>query len=173
MPGAPGPAPLCWALTWGRYFTHLVDSHTLTIMTQGLRRFQASGQTHFVTFGCYHHLPNLNDGWSCRDFLATLESARRRFGACVYGFVLMPEHVHLLLSEPESGTLADLIRAVKLVSAKRVRRLPTENMHVTPFWQQQDRSCFHNRATVSRTSSREITISPICPTGFRFEHSLY
>jgi putative transposase len=34
---------------------------------------------------------------------------RRRFGMCIYGYVVMPEHVHLLVSEPERTTLADAI----------------------------------------------------------------
>jgi REP-associated tyrosine transposase len=33
-----------------------------------------------------------------------LERVRRSFGLHVYGYVVMPEHVHLLLSEPQLGT---------------------------------------------------------------------
>jgi putative transposase len=40
---------------------------------------------------------------------------------CIYGFVVMPEHVHLLVSEPEYRTLADAIHHLKLSSAKRFR----------------------------------------------------
>jgi REP element-mobilizing transposase RayT len=32
---------------------------------------------------------------------------------CVYGYVVMPEHVHLLISEPERGTLALAIQSLK------------------------------------------------------------
>ena len=32
---------------------------------------------------------------------------RRRFDLRIYGYVVMPEHVHLLLSEPEHDFLAD------------------------------------------------------------------
>lgn len=46
---------------------------------------------------------------------------RRRFQMCVYGYVVMPEHVHLLLSEPEQGSLADAIHYLKLSFAKRLR----------------------------------------------------
>ncbi len=42
---------------------------------------------------------------------------------CVYGYVVMPEHVHLLLSEPEKGTLADAIHYLKLSFSKRVKLL--------------------------------------------------
>jgi putative transposase len=34
------------------------------------------------------------------------EQTRQRYGLCVLGYVVMPEHVHLLLSEPQNGSLA-------------------------------------------------------------------
>ena len=46
---------------------------------------------------------------------------RRRFDMRVYGYVVMPEHVHLLLSEPEHDTLAEAIHYLKLSFAKRLR----------------------------------------------------
>jgi putative transposase len=46
---------------------------------------------------------------------------RRRFGMRVYAYVVMPEHVHLLLSEPAMGTLADAIHFLKLSFSKRVK----------------------------------------------------
>ncbi len=102
-------------------------------MTRGLHRLQSSGQTHFVTFSCYHRLPNLGNHRLCDEFLAALESARKICQVRVYGFVLMPEHVHLLVSEPQRGTLAEFIRFVKLSSAKRVPH--PEGGQREPFWQ--------------------------------------
>jgi len=55
--------------------------------------------------------------------METLEAVRRRFALCIYGYVVMPEHVHLLLSEPDHGRLADAIHDLKLSFAKRARRL--------------------------------------------------
>ena len=42
---------------------------------------------------------------------------------CVYGYVVMPEHVHLLVSEPERQTLADAVHFLKVSFAKRWRSL--------------------------------------------------
>jgi putative transposase len=69
-------------------------------MPWGLTRFQHSGQSHFVTFCCYHRRPLLISDESRRIFELGLERVRRSFGLQVYGYVVMPEHVHLLLSEP-------------------------------------------------------------------------
>ena len=92
-------------------------------MPRGLRRYQESGQSHFVTFSCYRRQANFRSGEVCDLFPECLERMRRRFDMCVYGYVVMPEHVHLLLSEPEKGSLADAIDYLKLSFSKRVRLL--------------------------------------------------
>lgn len=90
-------------------------------MPRGLRRFHQSRQSHFLTFSCYHRQPNFSSLETCDLFLVCLEDMRRRFGMCVYGYVVMPEHVHLLVSEPEISTLADAMHYLKLSFAKRLR----------------------------------------------------
>jgi putative transposase len=70
-------------------------------MPWGLTRFQHSGQSHFVTFCCYHRRRLLTNDESRRIFEAALERVRRSFRLHVFGYVVMPEHVHLLLSEPQ------------------------------------------------------------------------
>jgi len=97
-----------------------------------LRRRQQSAQTHFVTFSCYRRQPNFTDGAVYDLFLVTLETMRRRFALRVYGYVVMPEHVHLLLSEPEQGTLADAIHYLKLSFTKR---LHSQRPGIGSFWQ--------------------------------------
>jgi len=48
-----------------------------------------------------------------RIFEAALERVRGSSGLCVYGYVVMPEHVHLLVSEPQRRTLADALKSLK------------------------------------------------------------
>jgi putative transposase len=59
-----------------------------------------------------------------------LERVRRDYGHCVYGYVVMPEHVHLLLNEPERGTLAKAIQALKQGVARRLALRAEDS-----FWQ--------------------------------------
>jgi putative transposase len=66
-----------------------------------------------VTFCCYRRRPLFTAAASRRIFEAGLERVRRGFGLCVYGYVVMPEHVHLLLSEPPQGTLVDVLKSLK------------------------------------------------------------
>jgi putative transposase len=98
-------------------------------MPWGLTRFHHSGQSHFVTFCCYHRRQLLTTDASRQIFESALERARRGFKLEVYGYVVMPEHVHLLLSEPKRDTLADALKSLKQGVA---RRLIGEDGH---FWQ--------------------------------------
>jgi putative transposase len=95
----------------------------------GLKRFHQSGQTHFLTFSCYHRRPSFTTNESKQTFEVALERVRRNFDLCVYGYVAMPEHVHLLIGESPHGTLADAVKSLKQGVS---RRLIGEAEH---FWQ--------------------------------------
>jgi putative transposase len=49
-----------------------------------------------------------------------LERVRRSYGLSVYGYVVMREHVHLLLSEPQQDTLADALKSLKQGVSRRL-----------------------------------------------------
>lgn len=90
-------------------------------MPRGLQRFQQSRQSHFLTFSCYHRRANFSSPDTYDLLVLCLENMRRRFALCIYGYVVMPEHVHLLVSEPEQATLAEAMHFLKLSFAKRLR----------------------------------------------------
>jgi hypothetical protein len=54
-----------------------------------------------------------------------LEQVRRWYGFYVCGYVVMPEHVHLLISEPERGPLSLALQMLKQNVARQLR-LPEE-----------------------------------------------
>lgn len=77
-------------------------------------RFYGGRDLHVVTFSCYQRQPMLRDPARCDLLLQTLERIRRRYRLVVVGYVVMPEHVHLLLSEPQRATLSTAMQALKL-----------------------------------------------------------
>ena len=99
-------------------------------MPWGLKRFQQARDVHFLTFSCYRRKVKLDDQRACGVFLAGLERVRVDYGLCIYGYVIMPEHVHLLLNEPERDTLARAIQSLKQGVARRLALRGAE-----PFWQ--------------------------------------
>ncbi len=68
-------------------------------------------------------------------FVQALERTRALYRMRVYAFVVMPEHVHLLISEPERGTVANAMQSLKISSAKRGRRANAVSDPALPFWQ--------------------------------------
>lgn len=97
-------------------------------MTKGLVRYQKTGyHLHFITFSCHQRLPYLGNPTTRDLFEQSLETMRGRYDFLVHGYVVMPEHVHLLVSEPKEAILAKAIQALKLsVSVQQGR---------TCFWQ--------------------------------------
>ncbi len=86
-------------------------------MPWALRRFQNCGHLHFITFSCRDRQALLGEPESRTVFVETLEAMRLRSGADIYGYVTMPEHVHILLSEPRLQLLATAIQGLKQASA--------------------------------------------------------
>ena len=83
-------------------------------MTEGLHRFYGGSDLHFLTFSCYQRQPLFRNPAHCDLFLKVLDRVRRRYRLVVLGYVVMPEHVHLLVSEPQRETLSTAIQALKL-----------------------------------------------------------
>jgi putative transposase len=114
-------------------------------MSAGLHRTYGAHHLHFITCSCYHRMPKLNTARGRDRFLSILEQTRERYRFVVVGYVVMPEHVHLLLSEPEIGTPSTVMQVLKQRTArallpKKKRRDPRQRslfgeVPRAPFWQ--------------------------------------
>jgi putative transposase len=54
-------------------------------------------------------------------FVKILEDVRKRYEFALIGFVVMPEHVHLLIGEPKKGNPSKVIQALKQSVSRRLR----------------------------------------------------
>jgi putative transposase len=86
-----------------------------------LRRFYGSGDVHFVTFSCYRRRPYLGTVRARNRFVKILDEVRSRHGFALLGYVLMPEHVHLLMGEPEQGNPSKVLQVVKQKVSQSLR----------------------------------------------------
>jgi putative transposase len=85
-------------------------------------RYQNQRCLHFITFSCYQR-QKLLDSIAARDiFEQQLERVRRWYGCFVAGYVVMPEHVHLLLSEPERGKLSLVMQMLKQITSRKLKQ---------------------------------------------------
>ena len=89
-------------------------------MPRRLRRYYGSGYLHFITTSCYQRRPLLGSQENRDLFLRVLEHVRKRYRFKVAGYVVMPEHVHLLIGEPERGNPSTVMQALKQGFARRL-----------------------------------------------------
>ena len=117
-------------------------------MPAGLKRYYGKGHLHFVTFSCYRRLPLLKTACARDMFVQELGKVREETEFHLIGYVVMPEHVHLLMSEPKHGTPSTVLQKLKLRVSRKMRnprkfggalrlQLPFQEEGVPPraFWQ--------------------------------------
>jgi len=95
-----------------------VDSHyqqalKLYAMPHGLERRYGFAHLHFITCSCYRRQPFLRSARARDCFVQILGEVRTKFGFALVGYVVMPEHVHLLISEPHQAAPSDVMRELK------------------------------------------------------------
>src|ERR1700760_3845895 len=93
-------------------------------MVERLERWQGLGNVHFVTFSCHQRLGYLSAGGTRDLFEVVLEEIKTRYRFAVVGYVVMPEHVHLLLKEPAKGLLSSALEGLKLSVTRRSKERP-------------------------------------------------
>ena len=114
-------------------------------MTIGLSRFYGGHDLHFITGSCYRRRPELGTA-SRRDlFLRLLEEARQRYQFVVYGYVVMPEHFHLLISEPEKGNPSLVMKVIKQRFAQRINRRRRRSSAQMVLWPLERRPLWQKR----------------------------
>jgi len=84
-----------------------------SLMTRRLHRYYGAGYLHFITSSCYRRQALLGSAHRRKLFLEILEQVRRRYRFVVVGYVIMPEHFHLLIREPERGNPSIVMQVLK------------------------------------------------------------
>jgi len=95
-------------------------------MPPRLQRRQQSGHLHYITFSCHNRAPYLASPEAKQVFLKTLESTRKRYDFNILGYVVMPKHIHLLISEPPVKPLSVALAVIK--------RSVSNCLPEKPFW---------------------------------------
>ena len=111
-------------------------------MPKGLRRIHGGGDFHFITCSCYRRQQFLGSARRRDLFLKILEEVRQKYNFIIVGYVVMPEHFHMLVSEPKTKSLSLVMQVLKQrVSRKCRRRESRDQMRLwaaesaPAFWQ--------------------------------------
>jgi len=95
--------------------------------------YQQTGEFHFLTFSCFHRRDYFRIVEARDLFEDALERVRLRYLFAVAGYVMMPEHVHLPVNEPQRALLSKVIQALKLSVSMRSRERPFWQAHYYDF----------------------------------------
>ncbi|MFH0883645.1 MAG: transposase [bacterium] len=76
------------------------------------RHFINENHAHYLTFGCYKRQHLFTPEELRTLFLQQLELARERYAFKLYAWVVMPNHIHLLL-HPLDTPLSTILRGIK------------------------------------------------------------
>ena len=89
-------------------------------------RFNQPGDIHFITFRTFNNKAYFQDEKCCQLFLENLDFYRNRYELEIYGYCLMPDHVHLLiyfdLDKYPNLTISKIMHGIKGYSAKLINR---------------------------------------------------
>src|SRR6202050_316626 len=91
-------------------------------MKPRLRRRYGLGQLHFITCSCYRRMPLLGTERARHLFLKILSEVRERHDFALIGYVVMPEHIHLLISEPNVGSPSTAMQVLKQRVSRAMHR---------------------------------------------------
>ena len=90
------------------------------------------GQAHELTFSCYHRMPLLSKDRTRQWVVDALDQARRSLQFDLWAYVIMPEHVHvLLLPRTEPYDVAKILKRIKQPVGQRAIAYLRKN---APAW---------------------------------------
>jgi len=118
----------------------------MSFVPSGLHRTYGAHHLHFVTCSYCRRSALLGSARARDRFLAILEQTRQRYRFVVVGYVVRPEHIHLLVTEPEVGTPSTVMQVLKQRTARallpkkkrtdpRQRNLFGDRVPHRAFWQ--------------------------------------
>ena len=85
------------------------------------KSYNTPGHVHFLTFSCWQRLQFLKRRPACSEFVKSLDHARNIERFDLWAYVIMPEHVHLLIRpRHESYEIARVLRRIKEGFARQI-----------------------------------------------------
>jgi putative transposase len=93
-----------------------------------VRSYNIPGHAHELTFSCFHRLPLLSRDRTRQWFVEAMATARERLHLSIWAYVIMPEHVHIIVWPQLPVCEVRLIRtALKVPVQRRALRFLREN----------------------------------------------
>jgi putative transposase len=83
------------------------------------KRYDVEGDAHCLTFSCFHRLPLFSKTRSCQWMRDALQLGREIRRYDLWAYVIMPEHVHVVLWPHPGVMISQILTTIKQSVAKR------------------------------------------------------
>jgi len=90
-------------------------------------RYFHPGQLQYITASTYHRTPLFASPRFCREFVQVLGELRREMGFLLLGWVLMPDHFHLLIQPEPADSTSRIVQQLKQRTAFRLLAILRQN----------------------------------------------
>ncbi len=97
-------------------------------------RYDNPGDAHFLTFSCIDRRPLLTDDQTAQWMIEAIDNNRSKGLFDLWAYVVMPEHVHLVI-RPNDADISDILKRIKQSVARRVLRNRLDDALPGHFWQ--------------------------------------
>ena len=82
--------------------------------------YNTPGEAHELTFTCYKYRKFLSRDRTRQYFIASMQRARRKHGFHLWAYVIMPEHVHMIVYPPQDEyDVSVILKSIELSVAKK------------------------------------------------------
>ena len=89
-------------------------------LTPHRKRFEGQGHARYLTFSCFRRQPLLAIDEPCHWMIEAIAATQAKYPFDLWAWVIMPEHVHLLMRPAEGQTVASIQQCLKQSVARRV-----------------------------------------------------
>ncbi len=91
------------------------------------RAINEPGHAHFLTFSCWQKLPLLSKDRSRQWVIDSLDDVRRNYDLLLNAYVIMPDHVHLLMTPRQlKYNMSSILAAIKRPVSRIAKEYLTE-----------------------------------------------
>ena len=118
-----------------------------------LKHYDNLGTARFVTFCCYLQKKFLTELKATELLIKHIAAARSKYGFKLLGYVIMPEHVHLVMLPADGSKLGLIIREIKSKMAREYFALTMKSISgIKVFWQRRcyDHNCRSAGSTIEK-----------------------
>jgi len=88
-----------------------------------LKRFDLEGHIHFVTSKTKNNAHIFSDKKTAEFFLSVLFDCRKKYNFFLFGYVVMPDHFHILIQPDKDYSISQVMQKLKSLFAYRYREL--------------------------------------------------